>query len=240
MDKQTLINFYVKYKFILFPVLVAVSSLILILFAIIPQINSLLSTNKTIGSLSNKFTALETKAKELDLFDEEDLNRKVGITINALPQESDSAQVLGILQLIALQSQFILSSFSIERGSQASKANSYGAKLELLGPKLTLSNLLDDIEDNPRIMKVGSLDISSARDNNAITLNMSVDVYFEPLPKSIGGSDAPLPKLSSEDEELIATLAKSAPSGSDLIIPTDGGAGPVIPTGPKGKPNPFE
>lgn len=234
MKKETLAKFYQTYKLIVFPGVVALSGLILVSFVIYPQTTKLIQNYRFESDLKSKSILLEAKAESLENYDEVDLTRKVAYVLNAFPGEKDFFNILGLLETLMGQSGYNILSLSFGAGSvsEPGKQQSYQAKVEMLGPKAVLSRLLSSIEESSRIMRVNSLEISATRQAGIVSVILTIEVLFSALPSQFGTADSPLPTLSSQDEELIAKLAASAPSA---VTPTE----PVT-LGPRGKVNPFE
>lgn len=234
MKRETLAKFYQTYKLIVFPAVVALSSLILIIFVIYPQTAKLFANGRLESDLRSKSKLLEAKAESLENYDERDLARKVTYVLNAFPGEKDFLNIMVLLQTLSSQSGYHILSLSPGSGSasEPGKQPSYHVKLEVLGPKAALPRLVTSIEQSSRIMRVNSLEISATRQTDVVNVILGIEVFFSPLPKQFGTVDSPLPTLSNKDEELITKLAASAPSA---VTPTE----PVF-LGPRGKANPFE
>ena len=230
MKKENLLKFYQTYRLYLFPGVVALSSLLLIVFAILPQAVKLISNQKQEGELINKSKFLESKAQALESYDSDDLARKVEITLNAYPGSKDFEVAIGLLQQLAAQSGFKIASIVLGNTSKTSGGSeSYELKMEMIGVKSGLPVLLNNLESSPRLIRVQNIEASF---NNLQALNVSlvVEVLYAGLPQSFGSSDSPLPEFNQVDEDLIAKLAR---------------VGGVIPQSsfistPRGKANPFE
>src|SRR3989344_1136533 len=109
IDKKELIDLYQRYRTVIFPVLVGLTALMLVFLVIYPQINKLVENNNAYNGIINKTAFLEVKAKDLETFNEADLQRKVNISLTALPDGQDYAQVITIIQGIVQSSGFTLS-----------------------------------------------------------------------------------------------------------------------------------
>lgn len=231
MKKEILQKFYSQYRLYIFPIVVAISSLILIAFVISPQIVKLVENSKLETDFKGKAKFLEAKAQTLENYDEVGLNRKVKFSLTAFPQEKDFANVMALLQRLTHETSFTIASLGFvgSNGNQQGKTQSYNVKLEILGPKIFLANLVSSIETSPRLMRVNSIDITSTKEVDVITADLIVEVLFSSLPVSFGSADSPLPTLSSQEEELVARLA------SQISI-----SQPSISVSPRGKVNPFE
>ena len=233
MKKELIIKFYIQYRLYIFPAIVALSSLILITFIILPQISKLITDQKKEGDLISKQHFLEVKAQTLENFNAQDLSNKVDYALFSYPSDKDFGTVIGLVQRVTQESGFTLTSISL--GNQASKyanSQSYAIKLDTTGPKKLLPILFSNIETSPRLMRIGNIDISSTPDLQAVVVSMNIDVLYSPAPVSFGSIDSPLPEISQKDEDLIAKLARINPVASQ---PSS-----ALLTLPRGKANPFE
>ena len=232
MKKETIIKFYQRYKIFIFPGVVTLSSLFLIVFAIYPQTSKLIANQKTQGELVNKSQFLETKAQDLENYDEGDLSRKVDFALNSYPSEKDFGNTIGLLQTVTAQSGFNIVSLVLDSGGSSNLASiqSFQVKVELTGTKALLAVLLQNLEGSNRLMRVSSVEISATSDSQKIDAAIVISVLYSPIPSSFGTIDSPLPQLSQKDEELITKLARVGSVSQPSI-----GA-----TGPRGKINPFE
>lgn len=234
MNRETVTKFYLTYTLYIFPAVVALSSLILIIFVIYPQVSKLIANQKAEGDLKIRSAFLETKVQALESYDEDDLSRKVNYALNVYPAERDFANILGLVEAVTSKSGFSIVSANFgESSTKPSGSQSYVLKMEVLGSRSLLSLLLSNIEESGRIMKVQSIETSSSRDLQTANVILGVDILYAAVPGSFGTVDSPLPQFTQKDEEIIAKLAASAPQAVSL---------PVVPTtlGPRGKANPFE
>lgn len=233
MKKEELLKFYQKYKLYIFPSIVVLSSLILIIFVIFPQIVKLLDNQKVEKEIQNKSKFLEAKAQSLETYDLEDLNRKVNFALSAYPTDRDAVNAISLIQ--GLISPLGFNILSINLGSSAAKSTkeqSYGFKLELQGPVSLIQSLLSALDNSPRLIRVSSVDITTAGVSQAANVSLAVDMLYAAAPAGFGSVDSPLPELTEKDEEVIAKLAR-------LGAPTPQTQAPAQ-LGPRGKANPFE
>lgn len=230
MNKEKFFRFYQKYRLYIFPVSVAVSSLILIIFIIYPQIAKLIQNSYFQQDLNTRSKFLEVKALDLENYDEADLSRKVGLVLTSFPQEKDFTNVVSLLQRLSANSGFSILSLSLTTVQSSSKDQSYGVKIEIVGSKTLLLNLLKSIESSPRIMRISTIDVSAGT-RDAVTANVTIEVFFASLPQG-GTLDSPLPQFSDQDEQLISRLATIQPQ-APLVIPSSSSA-------VKGRTDPFE
>lgn len=228
MKKEDLLKFYAQYKLFIFPLVVGISSLILIVFVILPQTIKLVTNQGAEEELFNKSQFLEVKAQDLDNLDQEDLSRKVQYVLGVYPADKDFGNIVGIIQSVTSGAGFNIVALNI--GDQ--NAQNYIITLQVSGPRTLLPLLLSTVEKAPRLIRLDSLEISSTSGSQGIEASLGLNILYSPAPTTFGTVDSPLPTLSSEDEELLTTLASQNPISE--------GVEEVVDSGPRGKANPFE
>lgn len=231
MRKEQISKFYQTYKLYIFPLVVAFSSLILIIFVIYPQAVKLITDQKVEAETASKSQFLEVKAQELEEYDPADLNEKVDYVLSAYPTDKDFVSAMGILHSLITKSGFNVISMTLGSAVAATNVQSYNLKVEIIGPQTLFPVLLTNIENSPRLMRVSNIQTTiGGSQGSAVSLN--IDVLYAAAPSGFGSVDSPLPQLSEKDEEIITKLARST-------TPVSSTQTPVIP-GPRGKENPFE
>ena len=232
MNKEKIIKFYSKHRIYIFPTIVVLSSLFLIAFAIIPQTMKLMDNQKAIGILTDRSNFLEAKAQTLESFDEEDLSKKIEVAMAAFPADKDFGNILGVMQKIAAESEFIIKSISISNAKgKVANAESYIIRVDLQGVKALFSTLINKLENSPRLVRIDSMDTQANQVSQSFNVNMEIEVLYSQPSKNLGAVDSPLPVINEKDEEILATLARM----STTEIPQTIGI-----QSPRGKSNPFE
>ncbi|TSC87436.1 MAG: Uncharacterized protein G01um10147_613 [Microgenomates group bacterium Gr01-1014_7] len=233
MKKEELLKFYLNYRLYIFPTVAFVCSLILLMVVIYPQLVKLLSNERTIQDLTKRGIFLEAKAEVMENYDISDLDNKIKNVLSSYPADKDFAAVIGVLQNLTAQAGFNIVSLSLGGGSKETKLQSYGIKLDLLGPVKFLPILINNIEHSPRLMRVSSIEATTGKDAQSAVVTLNVEVLYAEVPKEFGSADSPLPELSQKDEEVLAALAGAAPYPLSQPQATPGAS-------LRGKPNPFE
>src|SRR3989344_2097812 len=234
IDKENIKIFYFKYKFIIFSIAVILSCLILIALVIYPQLLSLLEKRRVHQEITQKTEILVVKANELESINEEELSKKIENITLALPPDQDYTSAINVLQNIISENGFSLVSMQLSQSSVAvPNLKGFSIKIETIGPRLVFSNLLNSIENASRVMKVSGLELTSQRRNDEVSASITVDVYFAPLPTTLGASDSPLSKLTENEEEIVSKLSQNiktngfnASSGLSGSLPSRGKLNP--------------
>ena len=229
MKKEELLNFYEKFKLFIFPAVVAVSSLMLIVFVIYPQVTKLLSNQQIAAELKNKSKTLDTKAQALENYNPDDLDLKVKSALSSFPSEKDYITVLRLLQNIVAQSGFTTVSLSLGGSSEkGAGTQSYGLKLDVLGQVTKLADLLSNIESSYRLMRVSGLETSPGKDSQ-ISASFNIDVLYAQAPNDFGSVDSPLPQLSEKEQAILGRLESVAMVNQEKIASQSGLRGKVDP-----------
>ncbi|MDO8573527.1 MAG: hypothetical protein Q7R77_02125 [Candidatus Daviesbacteria bacterium] len=227
--KKEIIKFYSKYRLYIFPAIVSLSSLFLIVFAIYPQTMKLIAGQKSTEKLINRSKLLDIKVAALENLNDKDLSRKVELVLNALPPEKDFGNTFALLQQLVIQPGFSMTSITVSNSSaKVGNSDSFDVKLELKGPRILLSTILNNLDNSPRLIRVKSIDVSSNQGQQNVDVALALQVLYAALPQNYGMIDSPLPELSQNDEGLISTL--------ESIKRTI----PATAESPRGKSNPFE
>lgn len=230
MDKENWIKFYHQYRLYIFPAVVAFSCLILIALVMIPQVSKIVENSHVEADFKAKSDFLSTKVEALESYDEVDLSRKVSYVLSSFPAEKDFANVITQLQKLTSDNGFSIVSLSVGAGSGgASTEQSYGIKMETIGPKSLLAGFLNSVEGSPRLMRINHIDITSVKVSDVVSAALGIEVFFSPIPSNLGTIDSPLPEVSTGEEQLISRLARTQVLPSSSVSLT-----------PKGKIDPFE
>lgn len=233
IKKEDLIELHNKYRLIIYPVLVAISSLILTAFVIFPTLLELLSDRKSSEELTSKSKILEVKAATLEVLDDSELKKNLSLALIALPSDKDLITAISSLQNIVRSSGFNI--LNLQVGGSLNKSSGslgFSLKTEINGPQLRLSALLEAIESTTPIMKVGDVTISSST-SGVVSGSILVEVFYAPIQPSTPAAQSPLPELSEKDYQTLSSLNIEAPS-------TTGEGNQSFTLLPRGKANPFE
>lgn len=235
MRKEEIKKFYQTYRLYIFPAIVAVSSLILIIFVIYPQVVSLITNQKNTSELQNRHKSLEVKAQVLENLNSEDLSKKLDLSLSSYPDNTDFGTVIGLIQSLTSESGFNATSITIGTNiNKVANAQSYPIKLSITGPRSLFNILISNIEKSTRLIRISGIEITNSLDQQTVNATLSLDVLYAPIPSSFGNIDSPVPDLSEKDEALLASLAKSF--NENVSISNLGNV--TLP--PRGKANPFE
>ena len=238
MKKEKVVDFYLKYKLVIYPFAVGFVSIVLILFIIIPQLRGYLNSKEDGQVTQNRLKILESKAAELESISDEDLTRRLRSAIAALPVEKDYTVIIGLLQKMSAEAGINLKSVVLDTGGSKDVeggASNFSVKIDSTSTKFSFDEFLRRIDNASAVLKIGSLTTDLAIDDS-VSASLVLDVYYSPTPKILGSVDSPLQTLTEEEEALAVKL-----SASLAIAPVSSGVSEQpVNILPRGKSNPFE
>ncbi len=234
MPKDELLKLYYKYRFIIYPVLVAAAGIFLVVVVIIPQTVTFIKNQQAIKEYAQRHDSLKAKAVELEGLDKNELKKRTDVALSVLPEDKDYSGVLGLVQSTAARDGFSVLSFQIGAPfiNSSTKSSGFNVKIEFLGPKDNLKLLLANIEDSSQVLRLSGIEVNNLRRADMAEGILTVDAYYAPIPSTIGSVDAPLLRLSEQDFQTLlkyTRLAASVPVSTTSATPSQ-----------RGKSNPFE
>lgn len=236
--KEEAIKFYNKFKIFIFPGIVLVSGAILIIFIILPQLSGFIEGKENIEAEKLKLQKLEVKAEQLNVIDENDLNKKLQVVLTSLPIEKDLTTVIAVIQKLGNQSGVILNAVIFGSGKE-DKADrgiaNFTVRVEITAPKANFKQFLTNIERAPLLLKAQSIEISSSGRDDILSVGLTIDVFYSPTPTNLGGIESEIPTFSPEEEDLIVNLSQTVTTAPVTLFSSSN-----PPNIPRGKSNPFE
>lgn len=229
MLKELLKNkYFVRYQILILPILSFFITAGLIFFVIIPQVGEFLSVRQGLQEANLKKEFLIQKAEVLENTNTNTFKDNIQTSLVALPEDRDIPQAIGQLLFLLNSNRLQLDDvkFSNSAGDDG-KSKSFQVTFDVTGSYSSVQSFLSGIKTTPRLMKINSIQVSSA--NNKVQATLGVEVYYQPLPSIIGSVDQKLPQLTGKDLEV---LAKYQAFVTQPINTSVGGA--------KGKSDPFE
>jgi hypothetical protein len=204
------------------PILVGVSSIIVVLFVLVPQITQYLSTSKQLATNQTRLGVLQAKAKELEAIDPEVYSQNLKLLLQALPQEAEEPQAVLVVQDIVNKSNMTLEDIQIGGpGAKSGNSETSGNKgasqanisvtVTLLGSTTALQNFMKLANESPRVLQINVVDmqLSSVQTTlDSVEATVSMNVYYEAVKSQVGSVDAQLPQLTKDDQDFLLELAK--------------------------------
>ena len=224
-------------------------SVIIIVFVIWPKFTQILQLRSDNEQLEKRVASLDAKAEKLASLDSGDLDIKLGVVEQLLPSDKGVFTLVTQIENTSRASGVLLNKIDLSPGSLkdsgATKdaSSSTGSTQGDLAPKIQLRILLTgdyrsfeqflkNIFSISRVLAVKDLSLSSSASSSdqttQVRASLTIDAYWQPLPKELNSIESNVEDLTIEES---ATL--------DQIRSTGFISAPTIPLVPKGKSDLF-
>lgn len=206
---KVLTDFYLKYQLFIKPLLVSIFCVTVIYLVLIPQIGAFTSTNGNLASSQTKLGILQVKASELDSLDKELYIKNLQLVLTALPEDRQVAQALVVVQDTLNRDGLVLENAKLLSGAGDKNQRSYQLQLVVRGDISKVRQFLLDLKKAPRLVQI--LDVNSQTGTSGLEIEsqLTLEIFYGPLPKTLGEIDQPIPKLTDNDQQVIANIAKA-------------------------------
>lgn len=212
VSPKRLIN---KYKIYAMPGIVLTIILFLFFQFLQPKMDAISSTARELDDSSKQLALLAKKANDLTSLDKNELREKFQVLSSAVPAEKDVPGFMLGIQRIADEASVSVGLIDVNPGtiSTAAAGTKEIKKIEttpLFGRvtiKGTVNNLILFISKaikGRRLLKLEGINLSTVgaqKANEQISLILSISLYYQPLPASLGIISLPLEKFSGEEEK---------------------------------------
>lgn len=228
-------EYFESLKVCLIPVVVGLVILALLLKIVKPKINEIFVLRSDINLAREKLSRLTEKEATLTSFDQEVLEKQFLVANEALPSDQDVPGFLAQMERLAQESGVLIENVSLIGGKLATpsaekeskvlgetseKIPSEKGEAEFKG-KVILKGVLADIfkflskmDGSRRVVNPEKIYLtvppSDKATPSAVTAQLTLRVYWHPLPATLGKVDEPLPKLSQKDKEVLEKIENLA------------------------------
>lgn len=213
-------------------------SVVVLVFVVWPKFNQVLALNSENKQLEVLVKNLEVKASKLASLDKEQLDMELGASEQLLPSDKAVFSIVSQIEKAAGGSGVVLSKIDASPGAvgdstkpqpaQGQSAQTPGdpttkvqVKVSVSSDYKSLISFLSNILALPRAVVIRDVSIS-ASSGSQIKTTLTVDAFWQVLPKDLGPVDSPIADLTSEED---ARLKKIAASGTSVNVL------PQVPTG---------
>lgn len=195
---------------------------------IVPQVKQILNAKNNLDQETARLEKVKRKLNELRTINQNDLSQRTDLSLQALPPEKNFLDLLSNLQKAANSNSLAVESFQIIPGNlNVTQQGKLNLKMGVVGSLENVKNFLVSAENILPIIDMKTVKIGIEKE--IVTTDISLDLSFLPLPKTLGSIDSPIPHLTADEEKVLSKL-----SGFEHI-PNDLGGSSV----PTGKDNPF-
>ncbi|MBI3384985.1 type 4a pilus biogenesis protein PilO [Candidatus Gottesmanbacteria bacterium] len=205
-----------KYKIYAMPAIVAVIILFLFWQFLQPKMEAISNAGRELDNGSKQLALLTKKANDLSALDKNDLKERFQVLSSAVPAEKDVPGFMLGVQRMANEASVSVGLIEVNPGS-ISTASAAGTK-ELkkiattpLFARVTIKGTVNSIiafiskaVKARRLLKLEGINLSTIgaqKANDQISLILSISIYYQPLPPTLGIISLPLEKFSDEEEK---------------------------------------
>ncbi|MDO8570491.1 MAG: type 4a pilus biogenesis protein PilO [Candidatus Daviesbacteria bacterium] len=230
---------FLKYKFFVWPIIVGISSIVVLVLVIIPQLLTYLNINEKINQVQNRSNTLETKAVALENVDNLLTQKDLKVVFSVLPVDQDVPQAMVVLQDMVAKSGLELKSTSFGSSGLPQKGagnSSFRLNIAVSGQVNVLRDFLVQLQNLPRLFQVDSIGVQFQKDKGVIEAEIPLSVFYNPTLGEMGTVDDPLPQINDKDKELLAKLTQVVGQGNNSWASQEATSAST----PLGKSDPFE
>jgi Tfp pilus assembly protein PilO len=185
---------------------IMVVCLLLVVSVILPQLQHWFSINNEIAATRDRIATIQQNMNFLSSLNSRTLNRNYETVQRALPLQNDFTGIMNSIALSAVKSGISLQSYDFEPGELGFTAQNGPAiqesKLTIAvnGDVLALEQFISELLQKLPLVSISSLTLQGT------TGNLNLAFYYKRPPQIPLQETVPLPQLSSEENELIASL----------------------------------
>lgn len=229
MDKAK--EFYTKYRMIIWPVVVGISSVCILALVIIPQLLNYLSIRNKISEIEHRSSNLEVRASDLEQLDEESAKANLQVVFSVLPREQNVPEAMVALHDVISRSGLILKNTSYISARKSGNGENFQLSVGVGGQMSAIRDFLVHLQESQRLFQVESIVARFQRRMSLVEAELPISVYFDKSAASEVTSDQDVPKLTEKEEQLLAKLSRIVQQTS---VVED------VSSVPYGKSDPFE
>lgn len=219
IDTSTLALLYQHYKAFLVPVAVIITSILLFLFFVIPQIKYYFNSRDQEKIEREKLNNLQSSLAVLRNLDEGKLNSDITTLSLALPQNKDFVGILNVVSGTAIKTGVSLGDFSfqvgdIRKNTDSSPFPSIPVSLKLAGSFQSILDYITALNQTSPLSEITlfKIDRESAQ--------VAVNFYYKPYSGTVIDENVPLTNITPEDDSLISTISTWDSSNSFILLST--------------------
>ncbi len=221
----------IKYHHLFLP-LVLVVSLVIGWTIFLPRFEQIKETYDSLQRERKRVSQLQAKIQDLETLNEYELSEKSERLLTALPSLKNPVGMMTMVDQLAEENSLLVEELRVSPGEVATEAAEITEEEELVF-KLTMSGSISQFLNFLKVanqslplvtLQIKNFDISGQSFSTDVTLVG----YYSGLPKTLGKAEAPVPKLTPEEEKLLNQLREYH------LYETE-----TFESLPGGKPNPF-
>jgi len=156
------------------------------------------------------------KAEKLSSIDEVEMQKRVKSIEEVLPSEKPVMELINVLEQLSAEKEVIFSGIELKPGTieekavnNPSKQKSLDISFNIEGKLANVSSFINDLEKTPPLMKIETMDLKfiGGREEKNLQTSLTVKVFYQSAPETIGAVDQPLAMLTDEERETLKKIS---------------------------------
>lgn len=228
---------------------VSIVAIIGILFGIIPALGQVTTLMGETNALTGDITKLKEKVQLLNSYDMGFLEQSYADIQAALPEDKSIDTLISTIENTAGKQGLTIDSFNLEKigsiatGSAApvpvqtkDGSSVVRANIAVTGDLTGIRNFLDELVKVRRLVRVRDASLSFLKTKQAMSADIDLDVFYQPLPTTLGKASESIEALSQKQIDTLGTI-----TSYPVAYQVTSGTAPVVGTEPKNPSmvNPF-
>lgn len=208
------------YRKLIFPLASIITSVIIFVLVVVPQVLQLFENQNELNSLKNQADNLDSKISSLAAISTPDFELDLKLVSNALPLSKDYIDSTPYIQEAVDKSNVSLTGISFAESPQVAGVNSYMIKLDIDGNLTQLNQFLSIINHTPRVLRVDRIELSGDSNQSKYSATITIKAFYSPIQKQALTLTQPVVNLSDQESNQISQLEKTI-KNFNLKTPTD-------------------
>ena len=192
-----------------------IACLICFFVGLVPAISKSVIMIKDLRTMQEEISGIQKKASMLQSVDLLELEQTARDVLAGVPPDKSVSTLLSTIEAVATKYNLYISDMSIEGIASLAKdsakpvtkpeGNSLTEGISLQGELIQLRNFLIECVRVRRLLRVKDMVITAIPKSNLITAKLTIEVFYLPLPQTIGKISDALEPFSQEE---LATIEK--------------------------------
>ncbi len=157
------------------------------------------------------------KTQALEAIDENEIKNKVRLIEDIFPSLRPVLELINSLEILSKEENVPFEGIELKPGKideavKTSGKQSFDISYELSGNLAKISSLINRLETTPPLMKIEKIDlkVDDRKESTLASLlsaGLTVKVFYQAMPETIGSVDSVLPIITDEEVEILKKLA---------------------------------
>ena len=184
---------------------------------LVPALQKSITLIRDLQTLQDEMNRIGKKVTMLSALNQEEMERRSEDVLSAVPTDKSVSTLLSSVEAVAYKNGLSISDMSIEAigslatgsGKQQTKpeGNTLTETVSLQGTLIQLREFLSGVVRVRRLMTIKNMALTAMPKSTLMTAQLSIEVYSQPLPTTIGKASDPIEPFSQKE---IDTLDKVA------------------------------